>query len=274
MGHGKTGMESGHWQDTGETGMGTYLDDEFALTRAARERFPALPLFVYGHSWGSMLAREYAARAPETLSGLILGGIARDMYGAGRVDRAGLADRVAEGRGAEPAEEFVGALFERTLERFGPDAGQTDWVAKDPGVVADHARDPLNNFSAMMTIRFLRDFMELYDAANAEDWPARVGAALPVLILAGDQDPVAGYGSGAYSAANALWANGSRDVRTRVYTGMRHEVHNEPETRDDVVAEILAFVEAHLSPRPRHPGGPAYSDDEVEALPDDLRGGH
>ena len=35
------------------------------------------------------------------------------------------------------------------------------------------------------------------------------------------------YGEGAYHVANALWKHGSRDVRTVVYPGVRHEILNE-----------------------------------------------
>ena len=97
-----------------------------------------------------------------------------------------------------------------------------------------------------MSLRFARSFCELYDLANAEDWMAPLPADLPVLILAGDQDPVAGFGEGAYRVANGLWDAGLRDIRTRVYTGVRHEVHNEPATRADVEAEIIAFA-AHCA---------------------------
>ena len=114
---------------------------------------------------------------------------------------------------------------------------------EDADVVRDHARDPFNNFGAPLSARFLRGFIELYDAANGEGFYAALRPEAPVLILAGDQDPVTNYGEGAYHVANALVASGHTDVRTRVYPGVRHEVHNEPETRDDVTAELLAFVE-------------------------------
>ncbi len=55
---------------------------------------------------------------------------------------------------------------------------------------------------------------------------------LPVLILSGDDDPVGGFGEGAYRVANRLVRTGHRDVRTGVYTGFGHEVHNEPEIID------------------------------------------
>lgn len=119
-------------------------------------------------------------------------------------------------------------------------------MARSADVVRDHGIDPLNNFGAPMTVRFLRGFIDLYDVANADDWYASVRTDLPVMILAGDQDPVTNYGEGAYHVANRLVATRHRDVRTRVYTGFRHEVHNEPEIRDEVEAEIVAFVEKVL----------------------------
>ena len=71
---------------------------------------------------------------------------------------------------------------------------------------------------------------------------------LPVLVLAGDQDPVANYGEGAYHVANRLVASGHPDVRTRVFPGVRHEVHNEPTTRAEAEQEIVAFVSRVSAP--------------------------
>ena len=116
-------------------------------------------------------------------------------------------------------------------------------MARDPGVVRDHARDPFNNFGAPMSVRFIRGFVDLYDAVNADTWYPTVRSDLPILILAGDADPVANFGEGAYHVGNRLAASGHADVRTRIYTGYRHEVHNEPPIRDEVADEIIAFAE-------------------------------
>ena len=56
-------------------------------------------------------------------------------------------------------------------------------------------------------------------------------------------DPVTNFGEGAFHVANRPVATGHPDVRTRVWDGFRHEVHNEPEIRDGVADEIVAFVE-------------------------------
>lgn len=242
-GHGATAAASGVWQDTGENGVETVLADEKTLHDLAVELHPTLPYVFFGHSWGSMIARGYAARFGEDLSGLALCGIAAQIHGIEEtLDRAGLAAAIAAGDPTASGEEFADQMFDGFTDRFGVDAGPTDWVASDPAVVADHAVDPLNNFGAPMSLRFVSDFAGIYDQVNDPAWYAAIPAGLPVLILAGDQDPVANYGEGALHVANQLWDAGHTDVETHVYPGVRHEVHNEPTTRAEVEATLIDFV--------------------------------
>ena len=243
-GHGATAMRSGIWADAGDEAARVVVEDELALQARAREILPGLPHVLYGHSWGSMIARVVATAPQAQLAGLVLGGIAAQMRGIeASIDREALAALATGAQRAEPVpEEFVGQLFDGFLDRCGEGAGPTAWVALDEDVVADHGRDPLNNFGAPMSARFLQGFVDVYDRANSEAFYSDLPAGLPVLILVGDQDPVANYGEGALHVANRLHEAGRTNVRTRIYPGVRHEVHNEPTTRDDVVQEILAFA--------------------------------
>lgn len=247
-GHGATAMASGIWQDTGADGVETVLSDEKTMHDRAVELHPDLPFVFFGHSWGSMIARGYASRHADDLAGLALCGVAAQIHGIEEtLDRPALDAAIAAGDGTEPDTGFQAQMFDGFTSRFGPDAGPTDWVASDPRVVADHHDDPLNNFNAPMSLRFVRDFARLYDLANDPVWSAALPAGLPVLLLAGEQDPVGNYGEGALHVANQLWASGHTDVETHIYTGMRHEVHNEPVTRARVEADLLAFVERAIA---------------------------
>ncbi|TQL68031.1 alpha-beta hydrolase superfamily lysophospholipase [Nocardioides albertanoniae] len=246
VGHGATAMASGFWADSGENGLTAVVEDEATLRERTLEAYPGLPYFLYGHSWGSMIARAYAGRHPHHIDGLVLGGIAAQWRGPDALSVSDIEAAIGDTDGAGVADEFMSTLFDGVVERYDDVRSATDWVAADRGVVADHAVDPLNRFGVPMTLRFLRDFVAVYDEANADDWASKMPDDLPVLILAGDQDPVANYGEGAYHVANQLWSSGNRAVRTRVYTGYRHEVHNEPPIRDEVAAEIIGFVEGHI----------------------------
>lgn len=244
-GHGKTAMTSGVWGDAGDHAEKVVVEDERTLATVVTDRFPTLPYLVFGHSWGSMIARGLVRGDSDRVAGLILCGIAAHMNGL-----ENLLDRTALAAEPDPqaiiGADHLAAMFDGFVSRYGDGAGPTDWVARDPDVVRDHATDPFNNFGAPMTVRFIQGFADLYDSANGADWYTDVRADLPVLILAGDDDPVTNYGEGAYHVANRLIGTGHADVRTRVYSGFRHEVHNEPEIRDEVAAEIIAFADRCL----------------------------
>ncbi|WP_167202869.1 alpha/beta fold hydrolase [Actinomyces respiraculi] len=243
-GHGATAMASGIWQDAGEHGDKVVVEDERRLREIVTERFPDLPYILFGHSWGSMIARALSATHPEGLAGAIYCGPVAHMRGLEdpAVEQA-LDTAIAERGGEALDTEGLSALmFVGVNERYGDGVPPTAWVALDEGVVADHAIDPYNNFGAPMTLRFAKSFCTLYRRCNGTAWAESMSTDLAVLILAGDQDPVGNYGEGAYALANDLWAAGLRDVRTRVWTGVRHEVHNEPTTRAEVETEVLAFV--------------------------------
>ena len=244
-GHGRTAMQQGTWGDAGDDAARVVVADELTLQAKARAALSPVPYVVFGHSWGSMIARAMASESQARLAGLALCGIASQIHGIEEVlDRAELA-RLAAGPGAAEAvpDAFLGQLFGEFLERYGEGAGPTAWVALDPDVVADHGRDAFNNFGAPLSARFLQGFIDLYDRVNSEAWYGSIPTELPVLILAGDQDPVTNYGEGAYHVANQLVRSGHRDVRTRVFPGVRHEVHNEPATRAETEWEIVEFAQ-------------------------------
>ena len=81
LGHGKTGVDGGTLGDPHSGGYMTYLKDEKSLHDIAKEAYPELPYFVFGHSWGSMLARAYAAFYGEDLKGLMLCGLCSQWKG-------------------------------------------------------------------------------------------------------------------------------------------------------------------------------------------------
>ncbi|WP_026927355.1 alpha/beta fold hydrolase [Granulicoccus phenolivorans] len=243
-GHGRTAMLSGIWGDAGDDAARVVVADELTLQARAREELPDLPYVVFGHSWGSIIARGMAMDPAAALSGLALCGIAAQMRGLEQtLDRAELARLASGEHRVDPVPDtIVAQLFDGFLERFGDGAGPTAWVARDADVVADHARDPYNNFGAPMSARFVQGFADLYDRANGDEFYATLPTDLPVLIIAGEQDPVGNFGEGAFHVANRLHTTGHADVRARVFPGVRHEIHNEPETRADTEQEITDFA--------------------------------
>ena len=95
-------------------------------------------------------------------------------------------------------------------------------------------------------IRFIADMATLVEAITGKAWAERVPKGLPVYNIAGDQDPVGAYGEGVYAVSNWLADTGHRKVSTKLYSGHRHEIHNDRDIRDEVVDGIIKFIDKQL----------------------------
>ena len=82
-------------------------------------------------------------------------------------------------------------------------------------------------------------------AITGTEWAGKVPSDLPIYNIGGDQDPVGEYGKGIYEVTNWLVDTG-HTVKTRVYSGYRHEIHNYDEIKDEVEAGIISFMDSIL----------------------------
>lgn len=244
IGHGKTGYDGGTLGDPHSGGYMTYLKDEKSLHDIARADYPQLPYFVFGHSWGSMLGRAYAALYGEDLAGLMLCGLVSQFKGCEfEYDDPGIRAALAADP-YQPSGEWFGKVFTGMTDRIESPNGPADWIAVNPDIVADHGGDMFNTFDT--TLELVWDLVELYHFIENPEWAATVPSGLPVYLISGDQDPCGNYGEGLYHVANLLAESGNR-VSVKSYSGYRHEIHNELELRDEVEAGLISFAEGVLA---------------------------
>ena len=71
------------------------------------------------------------------------------------------------------------------------------------------------------------------------------GQALPILLIAGDADPVGNYGAGVRTVWAMLGDAGVQDQTCQIYEGARHELHNET-NRQEVFDYVLTWIEDHI----------------------------
>ena len=244
LGHGKTGVDSGTLGDPHSGGYMTFLKDEKKLHDIAKASYPALPYFVFGHSWGSMLARGYAAHYGNDLAGLMLCGVCSLWPGYELVYNDPDVNEAYKSNPYQPAGKALDLLLGGMTDRIENPNGPGDWIAKDPRVVADHAGDMFNTFDT--TLELVYDVCALQHFTETPAWAPMVPQNLPCYLIAGDQDPCGYYGEGLYHVANTLITTGHK-VKVKAYSGYRHEVHNEPDLTDDVEAGLISFIEDTLN---------------------------
>jgi alpha-beta hydrolase superfamily lysophospholipase len=68
---------------------------------------------------------------------------------------------------------------------------------------------------------------------------------LPILLVAGDADPVGADGKGVKAVAEQYESVGVVDVNCTLYPAARHEIFNET-NRDEVTADVVEWLNAHL----------------------------
>lgn len=242
VGHGKTAMANNTWGNWGEKGCHTMMEDEHLLTLLVKEKYPELPYFLFGHSMGSFIARDYAAKYGNELSGMTICGTTGIFRGAAEA-AAALEAIVAEGKGDESDPALVGSLLGWMCERCGEVSIGNEWICADPYVQIDHATDPFDAFTKQTNNRSLLYFVQMMECITGTDWAEKVPKELPVYNIGGDQDPVGEYGQGIYQVTNWLCQTG-HCVKTRVYSGYRHEIHNYSDLKDEVEAGIIAFMDS------------------------------
>jgi alpha-beta hydrolase superfamily lysophospholipase len=232
-GHGRTATSTGPGI-MGPGGGNAVLDDLHELRASATAAFADdVPVFLFGHSMGSLVALGYLARHADGLAGSILCGVAANVDDAPSVGAllAGFADA---GMRDHPVENLLGD----NNKPFEPARTGYDWLSRDPDEVDRYVADPMCGDDNPLTYGYLIDLFEV--VAPARDRLGRIRH--PVLVIAGDHDPAAAMGAHATTLATALQA-ANVDVELHLYEGARHELLNEI-NRDEVTADIVAWLRA------------------------------
>jgi acylglycerol lipase len=192
------------------------VEDQLAAIRTVAGR---LPVVLYGHSMGGLIALGY-----------VLGDLPRPQPDLLVLSAPAIAAKVAQWK--RILADVLGRLtpgFEIANDL--PPGG----LSHDPQVEAIYRSDPLNYHRTTARLG-----MELFhEQARVEARLAQI-RALPIAtyVLHGTDDPVVPV-----SASASL--EGRENVTRHLYPGLRHEMHNEPQAASvigDTIAWILAQV--------------------------------
>ena len=118
------------------------------------------------------------------------------------------------------------------------------WLSRDKSVVKAYDADGLCTFR--FTAATYREMLATLNHVSTKAWAQAIDKDLPVLLIAGDCDPVGDYGSGVRKVWAMLGDAGVRDLTCQIFEGGRHELHNET-NRDEVFDYVLTWIEDHIS---------------------------
>ncbi|OUO88314.1 alpha/beta hydrolase [Gordonibacter sp. An230] len=267
VGHGRTAATA---DDLGhiplEGGKDLLIANVHALRLLVAARFaPQTPYFLFGHSMGSFIVRAYLARHAAGLAGAVICGTGqqpRALSAAGNL----LARLIARAKGERHRSTLIDRMGAGSFGRRIKGARTPfDWLSVDPAVVDAYLSDEL--CGAMFTVGGYAALTDLTGEVAAPSCAARVPRDLPLLFIAGAEDPVGDEGRGVRAAAALMRRAGVESVEEVVYEGMRHEILNEP-GRDQVIEDVACWLKAHAPGCGAAPGracAPFAQDDHADA---------
>jgi alpha-beta hydrolase superfamily lysophospholipase len=245
LGHGKTAgtpENVGHLSDS-KGAFRIVVEDMRTLTKIMKEENPGAPVFMLGHSMGSMLTRIYAAKYGDELSGVIVTGTGGKSY-AYLTMMMGLAKMIMLLRGKSYRSPKLNGLYDSVLNGpFGGGNGN-EFLCSNPEVVAAYNADEYcgNPRSAEYFYELLWGTREAAVKRSTYGFPKK----LPLFIGAGEFDSLGGKGlKEVKNAAEAYRKAGVLDLTFNMYPGMRHEILNET-GKQQVWNDIIGWLEKHI----------------------------
>ena len=242
MGHGRS-IEGGSIQGHFHGGWFNGVDDTYRLLTDTRKKYPDLPYILFGHSMGSFMARTILCKYPDSgVSAAVICGTAwqPDLAMPALVKIMDLA--VKRAGETTPGEKLQNMVFGGYNARVEHPRTEQDWVSRDKRIVDEH---PMNN-GFRPKAGLLRDMMVGIRYIERKEVLCAMGKNLPVLFVAGGDDPVGGYGKGVHQAAEAFRKAGMKNVSVRIYPLCRHEILNEI-NREEIYDNILQWMNEALN---------------------------
>lgn len=101
----------------------------------------------------------------------------------------------------------------------------SDWLTRDSAVVDAYLADPRDGFTPSCGL--LRDMLGGMIYNQKTEHLKRMDMTLPILFVAGGDDPVGSYGKGVQQTAEKFRQAGVQDVTCKLFPLCRHEILNE-----------------------------------------------
>ncbi len=200
------------------TDFGLVLDDLKQYFDRVKAAQPGRKIFIYGHSMGSFLATAFTVRHQSEIAGLISSGSPLHI------------------EATVPAYIIqISNLLKIVAPRLKLVRLDLNSVSRDPAVITAYNADPL-----VLNQPVRLGMAAGYQKAVAQLKQDLTRLRLPILLLHGSADRI----TPASGSEHLYQMVQSSDKTLKLYPGLYHEIHNEPE-QDTVFADIVTWLDGH-----------------------------
>ena len=212
-------------------GVEKVADDNLAMTRQLKKKFPDTDIYLIGHSLGTIFGRIYLEEGDDLIKKLVL---------------SGPPNYIPEVPLAIFLGNFINFYFgeQRTIylmkKLYTGDKKHFDWLSYSKENIKDAEKDP--HMPAVFKNRgYLTVFEGVRELKNTKNYKFR-NPDLDIFFIAGEDDVVIGGEKGFESSINLLKEVGYKNIKSKLYKMMKHEIFRE-EDREEVFKDIVDFLE-------------------------------
>lgn len=206
------------------------IEDMHQITMLMKEKYPKVPVYLFGHSMGSLIARKYIKKYDYEVKKLILCGSPsiNSMSKLGNV----LCKAVKIWNGERYRSRFLNGL---ALTNKPVDT----WLTNNKKYIDEYTKDKYCSY--IFTVNgFINLTQLMVDVYSKKSW-VKENLDLPIMFIAGRDDPVIKGEKQFLKSVHFLEKIGYKNVKYHLYSNCKHVVFKD--LQDDVFADILDFFE-------------------------------
>lgn len=212
------------------------LLDELHISKLLKEEYN-LPLYVFGHSYGSFLCQAYITKSSYHEKAIMCG----SALMKNRLD-VKLGKWVARLTVKIKGNNARAKLVEKfSFDSYNKQTKGGSWLNTDEEQIKIRSLDPYcgNPFSA----KFYADLFTTFDWIYNKEHTRKINKEKPIFLIAGKEDPVGKMGNSVADLYRFYTGLEIKGLKMRLYQNGRHEILNEPKLKAEVYTDILNFIE-------------------------------
>ena len=243
-GHGNTRAEDAPLGVfSNKNGLQKAIDDIAHVNSYTRDKYPDLPIILFGHSMGTILGFNYCLHHPDTINATALWNTGFDT-GLLTIIFKFLLKIERFFKGSDVSSSFAQKItFEDWNKKFAPNRTPFDWLSRDEFQVDKYVADPLCGFS--VSIGLWLNVLEAINFAADDANLAPLPKSLPFHLCAGSVDPCSNKGEAVAQFSDRLQKAGLQNVTFQLLPDTRHESLNEI-NRDETIANFITWLDANF----------------------------
>ncbi len=225
-----------------DNGYQLVVDDVISVSEYIEANNRASKFFLFGHSMGSIIARN-VIQSYEKYNGVVICGT---PFPSMLMTKSGLflASLIKHFKGPKHISPFLSNLMFGG-KKYTSLSTRTafDWLSRSNPIVGAYMHDPYCGFTC--TVSFYHDLLKLTQHSIKRSMIKLTKTEMPLFVISGEKDPVGGYSKDVLKYLSLLKKLGFSNVTSKFYPECRHELLNEL-NNEEVFSDIQQWISKRI----------------------------